>query len=212
LYLLTGPDFPDPNLADEQGLLAVGGDLTPDRLLRAYHSGIFPWYSAGQPLLWWSPDPRMVLFPEKLQVSKSMKTLLRKNVFTVTYNKCFDQVIKNCAEVPRSGQDGTWITPEMIKAYNTLHDLGFARSVEVWEGEKLVGGLYGVFLREKQVFCGESMFTKVSNASKFGFIALVHKLKNKGVKLIDCQVYSRHLESLGAEEISRRQFLKFLKA
>lgn len=210
MIILTDLSFPDPNLADKHGLLAAGGDLSPDRLVKAYHSGVFPWYSAEQPILWWSPDPRMVLFPENLHVSKSMQRLFRKKPFQITYNKCFDQVIKNCAEVPRSGQDGTWITPEMIKAYNKLHELGFAHSVEVWQKENLVAGLYGVFLQEKQIFCGESMFTKTGNASKFGFIALVHKLKSKGVKLIDCQVYSNHLESLGAEEIPRRRFLKYL--
>lgn len=197
-------------MADEDGLLAVGGDLKPDRLLLAYRSGIFPWYEKGQPILWWSPDPRMVLFPDKLKVSKSMKQLLKKDFFKVKFNSDFAAVIAECAKIKRDGQNGTWITPEMQKAYIDLHAKGFAHSVEVFQNEKLVGGVYGIFLKEKNTFCGESMFSQVSNASKYGFIKLVEKLKKEEVRLIDCQVYTSHLESLGAEEISRKDFIKFL--
>jgi|SRR5690625_2784259 len=203
--------FPDPNLADAEGLLAVGGDLQPERLMTAYSMGIFPWYSKEHPILWWSPDPRMVLFPEKLKISKSMRQLIRRKTFKVSFNQDFEQVIKNCAEIIRKGQEDTWITAEMKKAYIRLHELGFAHSVEVWKKDKLVGGLYGVYLKNQKVFCGESMFSKESNSSKFGLIKLVEKLKQENIKLIDCQVYSKHLESLGAEEIPRKQFLKFLK-
>jgi len=204
-------NFPNPAFADEEGLLAVGGDLHPERLLEAYYSGIFPWYGENQPLLWWSPDPRMVLFPENLKVSKSMRKLFRRNSFQVTYNQDFERVMQNCADIYRPGQEGTWIMPEMIEAYTKLHQMGYAYSVEVWKKKELVGGLYGIFLKDKKVFCGESMFTKESNASKYGFISLVKKLKAKGVELIDCQIYSEHLESLGAEEIPRTEFLKYLK-
>lgn len=204
-------NFPNPVFADEEGLLAVGGDLHPERLLEAYYSGIFPWYDENQPLLWWSPDPRMVLFPERLKVSKSMRKLFRRNSFQVTYNQDFESVMQNCADIYRAGQGGTWIMPEMIQAYTKLHEMGYAYSVEVWKNEKLVGGLYGIFLKDKKVFCGESMFTKESNASKYGFISLVEKLKSKEVELIDCQIYTEHLESLGAEEIPRVEFLEYLK-
>ncbi|HET8885009.1 MAG TPA: leucyl/phenylalanyl-tRNA--protein transferase [Salinimicrobium sp.] len=198
-------------MADDDGLLTIGGDLNPKRLIDAYNHGIFPWYEENQPILWWSPDPRMVLFPERLKVSKSMKQLLKKEVFSVTYNQCFEEVISECSKIARTGQNGTWITSEMQNAYSNLHKLGFAHSVEVWQEEKLVGGLYGIFLKDKKVFCGESMFSKVSNASKFGFIKWVEFLKLEGVKLIDCQIYTSHLESLGAEEIPRKEFLQILK-
>ena len=210
-FLRPGEKFPPLEAADEQGLLAIGGELTVDRLAYAYYHGIFPWYDASQPVLWWSPDPRMVLFPEKLKISKSMKQLLRKDAFEVSFNRNFEEVITACSEIKREGQSGTWITPEMKQAYLQLHEMGLAYSVEVWEEGLLVGGLYGIYLKDKQVFCGESMFTKVSNASKFGFIKLVEKLKKENLKLIDCQVYTPHLESLGAEEISRKRFLRFLK-
>lgn len=203
--------FPDPALADEQGLLAAGGDLHPERLLKAYYSGIFPWYSKDEPILWWSPDPRMVLFPENLRVSKSMRKLIRRKHFQVTYNQDFEAVIQNCAAIYRPEQGGSWLMPEMIKAYIELHKYGCAYSVEVWNNKNLVGGLYGIFLKDKKVFCGESMFSKESNASKYGFISLVEELKIKGVELIDCQIYTEHLESLGAEEIPRERFLKYLK-
>lgn len=203
--------FPPVETADEDGLLAIGGELSVKRLIDAYNHGIFPWYDASQPVLWWSPDPRMVLFPQKLKVSKSMKQLFRKNTFQVTFNRNFKDIIENCANIWRQGQNGTWITQEIQEAYLELHSLGLAHSVEVWDGNNLVGGLYGIYLKDKKVFCGESMFATVSNASKYGFIKLVEKLKAEGVKLIDCQIYTPHLESLGAEEISRKEFLGFLK-
>ncbi|HET8753701.1 MAG TPA: leucyl/phenylalanyl-tRNA--protein transferase, partial [Salinimicrobium sp.] len=181
------------------------------RLKEAYSGGIFPWYDVSQPVLWWSPDPRMVLFPEKLRISKSMRQLLKKEVFKVTFNQDFEAIISACSTVKREGQEATWITPEMKKTYKQLHHEGLAHSVEVWQNNNIVGGLYGVWLHEKQVFCGESMFSKVSNSSKFGFIKLVEKLEKEGVKLIDCQVYTSHLESLGAEEIPREEFLEYLK-
>lgn len=202
--------FPHPELTHETGILAIGGDLSPERLILAYQNGIFPWYSDDEPLLWWSPDPRMVLFPDELKVSKSMRKLFRDEKFKVTFNQDFESVIRACAEVPRRDQDGTWITEEMIQSYLKLHQLGYAQSVEVYENEKLVGGLYGIYLKEKAVFCGESMFTKVSNASKYGFISLIEKLKEEGVQLIDCQIYTAHLASLGAKEISREAFLSYL--
>lgn len=203
--------FPPANQADDQGLLAVGGDLTPHRLIEAYNSGIFPWYDESQPILWWSPDPRMVLFPEKLKVSKSMQQLLKKEAFKVTFNEAFGDVVDQCSRIYRKGQEGTWITPEMKNAYLVLHQLGLAKSVEVWQDGELVGGLYGILLKDKNVFCGESMFAHVSNASKYGFIKYVRKLREQGVRLIDCQIYTAHLESLGAEEIDREAFMKFLK-
>ena len=203
--------FPDIINTSEEGLLAVGGSLTEDRLMEAYSKGIFPWYDDSQPILWWCPDPRMVLFPQKLKVSKSMKQLFKKETFKVTYNESFETVIENCAAIKRKGQLGTWITPEMMQAYTGLHKKGISQSVEVWQNGEIVGGLYGIYLKHKKVFCGESMFAKVSNASKYGFISLVKKLQENGVKLIDCQVHTDHLESLGAEEISRNEFLEFLK-
>ena len=210
-FLGPKDDFPPVESANPVGLLAFGGDLSPNRLINAYRHGIFPWFDSSQPILWWSPDPRMVLFPEELKISKSMKQLLKKEVFKVTFDLDFEQVIGNCATAPRQGQEGTWITPELKQAYIELHRLGFAHSVEVWQEEELVGGLYGIYLREKNIFCGESMFAKKSNASKFGFIKLVRKLREEGVKLIDCQVYTAHLASLGAREIPRSEFLTYLK-
>jgi len=200
-------EFPDVNEASIEGLLAVGGDLSSERLLHAYAHGIFPWYDADDPILWWSPDPRYVLFPDDLRVSKSMKQVLRKKQFKVTYNKAFTEVINNCALAKREGQEGTWITEDMIDAFIKLHELGYAKSVEVWENAELVGGLYGIDLDNK-VFCGESMFAKVSNASKAAFITLV---QSNEYQLIDCQLHTKHLESLGAKHISRTEFLKYLK-
>lgn len=200
-------EFPDVNEASIEGLLAVGGDLSSERLLHAYAHGIFPWYDADDPILWWSPDPRYVLFPDDLRVSKSMKQVLRKKQFKVTYNKAFTEVINNCALAKREGQEGTWITEDMIDAFIKLHELGYAKSVEVWENAELVGGLYGIDLDNK-VFCGESMFAKVSNASKAAFITLV---QSNEYQLIDCQLHTKHLESLGAKHISRTEFLKSLK-
>ena len=206
-YINQHQFFPPVNQATEDGLLAIGGDLSPERLLAAYQNGIFPWFEDDNTILWWSPDPRFVLFPSKLKVSKSMKQVLRNCDFEVTVNKDFNAVITECAKAKRPGQDSTWITNGMVEAYNTLHQLGFAKSVEVWQDQKLVAGLYGVDLNNG-VFCGESMFTKVSNASKAGFITFI---QNSNYKLIDCQVYTNHLESLGAEDIPRDEFLKYIK-
>ena len=210
IYLSSQLWFPSVVEASKEGLLAIGGDLSSDRLLLAYRSGIFPWFEDDQPILWWSPDPRMVLFPERFKVSKSLKKVLDSNIFQVTFNQNFSEVIKQCASVKRKGQRGTWITSEMISAYQELHEKGFAKSVEVWKEGKLVGGLYGIDLPEKKVFCGESMFSKESNASKVGFYILIEKLKERNYKIIDCQVYTNHLHSLGAEEIPREEFLKAL--
>ena len=200
--------FPPVETATSDGILALGGDLTTDRLLLAYQNGIFPWFEEEQPIIWWSPNPRMVLFFEDLIVSKSMQTILKKKAFTVTFNQNFRAVISNCQQIKREGQNGTWITNDMIEAYCKLHELGHAKSVEVWQNDILVGGLYGVDL--KSVFCGESMFSKVANASKVAFISLVNQLKLDNYKLLDCQVYNEHLESLGCREIPREQFLGIL--
>lgn len=209
-FLGPNDDFPPVETANEVGLVAFGGDLSTERLIRAYSSGIFPWYDISQPILWWSPDPRMVLFPEKLKISKSMKQLLNKGIFEVTFNSAFEEVIFNCASIKRRDQDGTWLSSEMQLAYTKLHQEGYARSVEVWKDKNLVAGAYGIWIEEKKLFCGESMFTKVSNASKLGFIHLVQKLREEDVRLIDCQIYTEHLASLGAEEIPRSEFLKYL--
>ncbi|MBL85763.1 MAG: leucyl/phenylalanyl-tRNA--protein transferase [Winogradskyella sp.] len=205
-FLTSKIEFPDVSEASFEGLLAIGGDLSSERLIYAYSNGIFPWFDDEEPLLWWSPDPRFVLFPEELKISKSMKQILKKNEFKVTVNKDFKTVIEECALAKREGQNGTWITEKMIEAYLKLHQLGYAKSVEVWQNHKLIGGLYGVDLGNN-IFCGESMFTKVSNASKVGFITFVQE---SNYKLIDCQVYTKHLESLGAKNIPRTKFLKFL--
>ncbi|HCO82907.1 MAG TPA: leucyl/phenylalanyl-tRNA--protein transferase [Arenibacter sp.] len=201
--------FPDVEKADEDGLLAVGGDLSPDRLILAYNNGIFPWFNEDSMILWWSPDPRMVLFPNKIKISKSMQQVIKSNRFRITWNAQFEEVVNACSLIQRKGQEGTWITPEMKSAYLILHQMGIAKSMEVWENNELVGGLYGIDLGN--VFCGESMFSKRSNASKFAFINLAQELKKKEYKLIDCQVHTDHLESLGAEEIPRKQFIKILK-
>ncbi|WP_447642267.1 MULTISPECIES: leucyl/phenylalanyl-tRNA--protein transferase [Chitinophagaceae] len=200
--------FPPVEDALEDGLLAIGGDLTTDRLLLAYQNGIFPWYEDSLPL-WWCPDPRFVLFPEKLVVSHSMRNIFNKGKFSFTVNSAFEQVLANCKSIRREGQDGTWITPEVEGAYNKMHDLGYAVSAETWENGVLVGGLYGI--RLGKIFFGESMFAHVSNASKFAFISFVELLKKEGIELIDCQVYTQHLESLGAEMISRQAFKYYLK-
>lgn len=197
--------FPEPELADEDGLLAVGGDLSSERLILAYQSGIFPWFSDETPILWYAPLQRYVLFPKKLKVSKSMRKLLRTNKFQITFDTAFPEVIRACATISRENQFGTWITNEMQNAYIQLFELGYAHSVEVWEDEQLVGGLYGVEIN--QVFCGESMFSIVSNASK---AALINLCQLKNYKLIDCQVHSDHLESLGAEFVDLKQFLDYL--
>jgi leucyl/phenylalanyl-tRNA--protein transferase len=201
--------FPPVSRASSEGIVAIGGDLSEQRLLLAYQSGIFPWFSEGEPIIWWSPDPRFVLYPSQIKVSKSMQQLFRKQVFEVTFDKDFEQVILNCKEIKREGQRGTWITDEMVEAYCRLHRKGFAHSVEVWQEHTLVGGLYGLSLGN--CFFGESMFAKVSNASKYGFITLTKRLEQKGFSFIDCQVHTEHLESLGATFISRKNFLHQLQ-
>lgn len=197
--------FPDPSLAEPDGLLAIGGDLSAQRLNIAYETGIFPWYSNDEPILWYSPHERFVLFPDQLKISKSMRQVLRSKKFKVTFNQNFEAVIDNCASTFRAGQKGTWITDDMKKAYLELHQKGKAHSVEVWQDDKLVGGLYGVEV--KQIFCGESMFSKVSNASKVALIALVQQ---KNYEMIDCQMYTEHLNSLGAVMITMAEYQKFL--
>lgn len=201
--------FPNVEEANEEGLLAVGGDLSPERLLLAYQNGIFPWFNEDALILWWSPDPRMVLFPEKIKISKSMRKVLREEKFRLTVNTCFQEVIEYCSTVTRDDQDGTWITNEMRKAYENLYEHGIAKSYEVWDKDKLVGGLYGVDLGT--IFCGESMFSLEPNASKFAFIKLAEELQAKNYRLIDCQLYTDHLASLGAVEIPRQEFMTYLK-
>lgn len=200
--------FPDPELTDsESGLLAVGGDLSPERLLFAYQLGLFPWYNEGEEILWWCPDPRFVLFPDEVRVSKSMKKILRDEVFSFTENKCFREVMLQCKNAYRKDQDGTWISDELIDSFTKLHEHGFAKSFEVWQNDDLVGGFYGIQIGN--VFCGESMFAKVSNASKAGFLNFI--VKNKDLELIDCQIHSEHLESLGARMIPKLEYLNILK-
>lgn len=209
-YLSPALFFPPVSQANQDGILALGGDLTPERLLLAYKSGIFPWFEDGEPIIWWSPNPRMVLFLDELIVSKSMRNILNRNIFKITFNQNFRDVISNCQIIKREGQNGTWITNDMIEAYCELHQLGIAKSIEVWQNDILVGGLYGIDLGH--VFCGESMFSKVSNASKVAFIALVNQLKKENYKLLDCQVYNPHLESLGCREINRIDFMEILNS
>jgi len=201
--------FPPPDHAEPDGLLAVGGDLSSERLIRAYQLGIFPWYSKGQPILWWSPDPRLILEPQEFHVARRLRQTLKKGVFEVTFDKAFAPVIRACAAVPRKGQRGTWITREMQDAYIRLHELGFAHSVESWFEGELAGGLYGVSLG--RCFFGESMFFYKADASKVAFATLVQQLKAWGFQMIDAQVTTRHLISLGAKEIPRRFFLKRLR-
>ncbi len=203
--------FPNPDLTHETGIIAIGGDLSPERLLLAYNSGIFPWYNEDEPILWWCPEERMVLFPENLHISKSMRPYLNKEKFQISHNTCFKEVITACSKVYRKGQEGTWINNDMIDAYLKLHKLGYAHSVEVWKNDELVGGLYGVYLKRKGIFCGESMFSKISNASKFAFIKMVEHYNDLGLKLVDCQVYTKHLERLGAQIMYREDFLKLLR-
>ena len=203
-------DFPpiEHALDDPNGLLAAGGDLSPRRLLDAYSKGIFPWFDKDQPILWWSPSPRAVLFPDQLHVSKSLRKTLRKKIYQVTLDTAFEQVIRACSE-PRSYSDGTWITEEMIEAYIQLHRLGYAHSVESWQDGKLVGGLYGIALG--RIFFGESMFSRATDASKVAFVYLVSQLKAWGFQLIDCQVENPHLVSLGSTTIDRTEFKALLK-
>ncbi|MBL7766465.1 MAG: leucyl/phenylalanyl-tRNA--protein transferase [Chitinophagaceae bacterium] len=200
--------FPPVQDADEEGLLAIGGDLSCERLELAYRSGIFPWYSDEDPILWWSPDPRFVLHPNELKISKSMQQILRRNEFRFTMNMAFESVIHACKTNDRAHQQGTWIVDEMEVAYIQLHRKGLAHSAECWMGDELVGGLYGI--RLEKVFCGESMFSLKSNASKFAFIHYVQHLEQEGIQLIDCQVYTDHLASLGASMMRRNEFLKYL--
>jgi leucyl/phenylalanyl-tRNA--protein transferase len=200
--------FPPPHLATEEGLLAVGGDLSCERLLAAYRSGIFPWYSANEPILWWSPDPRLVLYPTSFHMSRSLIKAIRQQTFRVTLDQAFERVIKACAQIRRPGAAGTWLVEEMIQAYSRLHRAGFAHSVEAWYEDKLAGGLYGVALG--RCFFGESMFTRISNASKIAFARLIDHLQALNFQLIDCQVKTQHLMRLGAEEIPRKLFLKQL--
>lgn len=199
--------FPHYDEVSKEGVIALGGDLNIERLKLAYEKGIFPWFNEDEPIVWWFPDPRFVLFPKELKVSKSMRKVLRENQFSFTENECFEEVISNCKMAERPGQNGTWISDEMVKAYVELHKIGLAKSVEVWLDGKLVGGFYGV--EGKRIFCGESMFAKVSNASKAGFIYFVEKYKER-YELIDCQVYTEHLESLGATEIDAQDFVDYL--
>ena len=208
--LAREPVFPDPDRAEPDGLLAVGGDLSPERLLAAYATGIFPWYGAESPILWWSPDPRLVLDPGKLHLPRSLGRTIRRGRYRVTADLAFARVIARCAEQARPGQRGTWITPEMRAAYSRLHRLGFAHSFEAWEGEALAGGLYGVSLGA--AFFGESMFADRPDASKVAFVKAVEWLASRGVNLIDCQVRTEHLLRFGAAELPRRTFLRRLEA
>ncbi|MBK8489022.1 MAG: leucyl/phenylalanyl-tRNA--protein transferase [Bacteroidetes bacterium] len=201
--------FPNPDFAEEDGLLAAGGTLSVQRLVQAYTSGIFPWYSLEEIPFWFAPDPRFVLFPDKLKITKSMLQLFKHNAFRVTYNACFKEVIINCAIADRKDDAGTWITPDFIDAYIALHKEGYAHSVEVWKEKELVGGLYGVAIGK--IFAGESMFSIQNNASKYALIALIEKLKALQFLLVDCQVHSAHLESMGAEEIPRNTFMDIIK-
>lgn len=202
--------FPPCHYAEPDGLLAIGGDLSPERLLLAYQLGIFPWYSEHTPILWWSPDPRLVLFPHELRISKSLQRVIKKNLFTVTVDRSFRQVIQRCAEIRRTQGEGTWILPDMIDAYCRLHRLGFAHSIESWIEGELVGGLYGVAIG--RVFFGESMFTQRTDASKVAFVHLVRMLQRSEFQLIDCQISTRHLKNFGAREIPRTEFLTRLAA
>ncbi len=200
--------FPDPTLADPEGLLAIGGDLTPDRLLLAYSMGIFPWYSDGQPILWWSPDPRLVLIPDKIHVSKSLKRVVRSGKYRISFDTCFVDVINQCSLTKRKNQDGTWITEEMIRAYCQLHAFGYAHSVESFYEDRLVGGVYGLSLGK--AFFGESMYSNMPDASKVALVALAEKLDAWEFHFIDCQVTTDHLLRMGASEISRDSFLEKL--
>lgn len=200
--------FPPPENANEEGILAIGGDLSPARLLAAYRLGIFPWYEGDTPV-WWNPDPRFVLLPSHLKISHSMRPILKKGLFTFTKNNCFEQVIRACMLIPRNDQDGTWINEDVVFAYTNLHKMGKVHSFEAWQNNELVGGFYG--LQMGKVFFGESMFSKVPNASKAVFITAVVAMQKEGIELIDCQVYTPHLESLGAGMISRMLFLEMLK-
>lgn len=207
-FLTKALYFPPVEEASLEGVLAVGGDLSAPRLLLAYQNGIFPWFNEDEPILWWAPPQRMVVAPAIYKMPKSLRNTVNQHKFQITFNQQFEQVIRNCQQIERTGQDGTWITEDIISSYCELHALGHAKSVEVWQEGVLVGGLYGVDLGH--VFCGESMFSKVSNASKVGFVWLVNYLKENKYRLLDCQVYNDHLHLLGAIEISRANFMKIL--
>lgn len=210
MYLVTDQlYFPPVETANHFGMVAIGGDLSVNRLILAYKSGIFPWYSNDEPIIWYSLNPRMVLFLKEFKISKSLKSLLKKGIYTVTFNQNFEEVIHHCKTIERINQPNTWITDVMKKEYIDFHKAGFAKSVEVWKGDELVGGLYGVDLGH--VFCGESMFSKEPNASKIGLVYLVEKLKNENYQLIDCQMYTDYLASFGAREIPRNEFINYLK-
>ncbi len=206
-YLRHELSFPPVDSATDDGLLAYGGDLSPERLLLAYKSGIFPWYNAGEPILWWAPDPRFVLFLDEFVLRKSLKKRMKH--FEIRYDTAFSEVMRECGSIEREGQKGTWIIPELIEAYSVLHDMGYAHSIEAWQDGKLVGGLYGVMIGK--MFFGESMFAKVRDASKVAFATLIERLKDEGFTMIDCQIPSVHLKSLGAREISRKEFMQHLQ-
>jgi len=201
--------FPPPELAEESGLLAVGGDLSVERLVLAYSMGIFPWYSDGEPILWWSPDPRPIIFPQKLKIPHTLRQTMKKGIFRVTTNVAFEDVIRNCSTICRKGQDGTWITDSMIEAYIRLHQVGYAQSVEAWDGDELAGGFYGILLG--RAFFGESMFARKSDASKVAFATYAKELAEKGFELIDCQTPTPHMQRFGAVEIPRAEFLQLLQ-
>jgi len=205
-YIRYELSFPEVETALPEGLLAYGGDLSPSRLLLAYRKGIFPWYNAGDPILWWSPDPRLVLFIDEFKLRRSLKKRMKH--FEIRYDTAFEEVMKACGAIPREGQEGSWIIPEVIEAYSVLHDMGYAHSIETWQDGKLVGGLYGVVIGK--MFFGESMFARVNDASKVAFATLIERLKAEGFTMIDCQVPSPHLKSLGAREISRKEFVHYL--
>lgn len=200
--------FPPVATASKEGILAVGGDLETERLILAYKSGIFPWFDNNEPILWWAPTKRMVVDPSQYKISKSNRNLLNQKKFTVTFNTCFKSVLLHCQNIKRKGQQGTWISDEIVSKYCQLHEMGIAKSVEVWQNNALVGGLYGIDLGT--IFCGESMFSVVSNASKIAFISLIADLKNKNYALLDCQVHNHYLEQLGAFEIDRAEFMAIL--
>lgn len=207
-YLTDKILFPPVHYAEPSGILAVGGDLAPERLLEAYRRGIFPWFSDDSPIIWWSPDPRFVVYPGEVRISRSMRQVLERGIFRITFDTAFRDVITGCS-MPRRHEDGTWITDDMIEAYVKLHELGYAHSIEAWKGDSLAGGLYGISLGK--VFFGESMFSNMSNASKAAFITLAINLEKLGFDIIDCQVHTDHLESLGAFEIPREEFINIIR-
>ena len=200
--------FPSPHLATEEGIVAVGGDLRPERVLLAYQKGIFPWFEKDDFLIWWSPDPRMILYPNKIKISKSLNSFIKKTPLKITFNKDFEEVIESCSNIKRLGQKGTWITKGLKESFIKLHEKGLAISVEVWENSQIVGGLYGLDLGD--IFCGESMFSKSTNSSKVALVYLAKELKKKNYRFIDCQIPTAHLKSMGGEEISRDEFLALM--